>query len=140
MVSLAPHNVVSSKVYNWVPILENMFTDIRGGTRGDATFVIDLGNGGEKIVLNNGYHLAAPIKAEGEKLIKEITEGIDSTAVEQVPDGPELDEEGPIGTCGGSRSSPTVSRPCLRALFCCATAPSCCGSREEPSPNVRPRA
>jgi basic membrane protein A len=75
MVSLAPHNVVSSEVYNWVPILENMFTDIRGGTRGDATFVIDLGNGGEKIVFNNGYHLAAPIKAEGEKLIKEITEG-----------------------------------------------------------------
>ena len=75
MASLAPHNVVSSEVYNWVPVLENMFTDIRGGTRGDATFVIDLGNGGEKIVFNSGFHLAAPIKAQGEKLIKEITDG-----------------------------------------------------------------
>ena len=42
--SLAPHNVVSSQVYNWVPVLKQMFTDIRGGTKGDATYVIDLGN------------------------------------------------------------------------------------------------
>jgi hypothetical protein len=75
MASLAPHNVVSSEVYNWVPILENMFTDIRGGTRGDATFVIDLGNGGEQIVFNPGFHLAASVKAQGKKLIAEITDG-----------------------------------------------------------------
>jgi len=75
MVSLAPHNVVSSEVYNWVPILENIFADIRGGTRGDATFVIDLGNGGEKIVFNSRFHLAPSVKAQGEKLIKEITDG-----------------------------------------------------------------
>ena len=75
MVSLAPQNVVSSETYNWVPMLRNMFTDIRGGTRGDATFVINLGNGGEKISFNSGYHLSASIKAQGEKLIKEITQG-----------------------------------------------------------------
>ena len=46
--SLAPHNVVASQVYNWVPVLKNMFTDIRGGTLGDATYVIGLGNGGER--------------------------------------------------------------------------------------------
>ncbi len=75
MVSLAPHNVVSSEVYNWVPALENMFTDIRGGTLGDATYVIDLGNGGEKIQFNSGHKLSPAIKAQGEKLIAEITDG-----------------------------------------------------------------
>jgi basic membrane protein A len=75
MASLAPHNVVSSEVYNWSPILENMFTDIRGGTLGGATFVIDLGNGGEKIDFNSRYALPGPIKTQGKKLIAEITDG-----------------------------------------------------------------
>lgn len=75
MANLAPHNVVSSEVYNWVPILTNMLGDIRSGIRGDATFVIDLGNGGEKIVFNPGYHISAAVKAQGKKLIAEITDG-----------------------------------------------------------------
>lgn len=73
--SLAPKTVVSSQVYNWVPVLKQIFTAIRAGTRGGATYVIGLGNGGEKIVFNPGYKLAPAIKAEGKKLIKEITEG-----------------------------------------------------------------
>jgi len=52
--TLAPSNVVSSQVYNWDPILRQMFTAIRGGTLGDATYVIGLGNGGEKIQFNSG--------------------------------------------------------------------------------------
>jgi len=74
-VSLAPKNVVASQVYNWKPILQQMITAIRGGTRGGATYVIGLGNSGEKIVFNPGYPLAPAIKAEGQKLIKEITNG-----------------------------------------------------------------
>ncbi len=73
--SLAPHNVVSSQVYNWVPILKQMFTAIRGGTLGDATYVIGLGNGGEKINFNPGYNLSAMVKTEAEKLIAGITLG-----------------------------------------------------------------
>jgi basic membrane protein A len=73
--SLAPHNVVSSQVYNWVPILKQMFTAIRGGTLGDATYVIGLGNGGEKINFNKGYTLSASVKTEAAKLIAEITDG-----------------------------------------------------------------
>jgi basic membrane protein A len=73
--SLAPHNVVSSQVYNWVPILKQMFTAIRGGTLGDATYVIGLGNGGEKINFNKGYMLSASVKTEAAKLIAEITDG-----------------------------------------------------------------
>ena len=73
--SLAPHNVVSSQVYNWAPILKQMFTAIRGGTLGDATYVIGLGNGGEKINFNKGYNLPASVKTEAAKLIAEITNG-----------------------------------------------------------------
>ncbi|MGO9333839.1 MAG: BMP family lipoprotein [Acidimicrobiales bacterium] len=73
--SLAPHEVVSSQVYNWTPVLKNIFTDIRGGTLGDATYVIDLGNGGEKIQFNSVYKLSASVKTQAEKLITEITNG-----------------------------------------------------------------
>ena len=73
--SLAPHTVVSSQVYNWQSVLVQMFAAIRGGKLGGATYVIDIGNGGETIEFNRGYKLATPIKAEGEKLIREITDG-----------------------------------------------------------------
>ncbi|MDA8040607.1 MAG: hypothetical protein M0Z69_15940, partial [Actinomycetota bacterium] len=57
-----------------------IFNDIRSGKLGDATFVIGLGNGGEKIQFNPSYNLpnyplTAAIKAEAQKLIKEITDG-----------------------------------------------------------------
>ena len=52
-----------------------MFTAIRGGTLGDATYVIGLGNGGEKINFNPGYNLSAMVKTEAEKLIAGITLG-----------------------------------------------------------------
>jgi basic membrane protein A len=73
--SLAPHNVVASQVYNWVPVLKNMFTDIRGGTLGDATFVIGLGNGGERVSFNPRYNLSASVKTQADKLISQITLG-----------------------------------------------------------------
>lgn len=73
--SLAPKNVVSSQVYNWEPMLKQMFTAIRAGTLGDATYVIGLGNGGETIKFNPGYSLSPAIKTQAEKLITEITNG-----------------------------------------------------------------
>ena len=75
MAGLAPHNVVSSEIYNWVPILSTMIGDIRSGTLGDATFVSNLGNGGERISFNPGYSLSASVKTTGQKLIREITLG-----------------------------------------------------------------
>ncbi len=73
--SLAPSNVVSSQVYNWDPVLTQMFTAIRSGKLGGATYVIGLGNGGEKIQFNSGYALPANVKAEAQKLITGITDG-----------------------------------------------------------------
>ena len=63
--SLAPSNVVSSQVYNWDPVLTQMFTAIRSGKLGGATYVIGLGNGGEKIQFNSGYTLPANDQGRG---------------------------------------------------------------------------
>ncbi len=73
--SLAPKNVVSSQVYNWVPILKSMIKDIRAGKLGGSTYVIGLGNSGEKIAFNSGYKLPSSVKSEAQKLITEITQG-----------------------------------------------------------------
>jgi basic membrane protein A len=73
--SLAPTEVVSSQVYNWVPVLEQILTGIRGGKLGGATYTISLGNNGEKIAFNPKYPLPAAVKAEGQKLVREIVDG-----------------------------------------------------------------
>ncbi len=73
--TLAPSDVVSSQVYNWAPILEQIFTEIRGGKLGGATYTLTLGNGGEQIQFNPGYNLPASVKAKADALIKGITEG-----------------------------------------------------------------
>jgi basic membrane protein A len=73
--SLAPSEVVSSQVYNWAPVLQQILTGIRGGKLGGATYTISLGNNGEKIAFNPKYPLPAKVKAEGRKLIKEIVDG-----------------------------------------------------------------
>ncbi len=75
-VSLAPHNVVSSQIYNWAPILEQIITEIRGGKLGGATYTVTLGNGGETIQFNSGFNLPANVKAKADELIKGITDGL----------------------------------------------------------------
>lgn len=73
--SLAPSNVVSSQVYNWVPVLEQIFTGIKAGKLGGATYTISLGNGGEKIVFNSGYPLSASVKSAGLSIESKIIDG-----------------------------------------------------------------
>ncbi len=73
--SLAPTAVVSSQVYNWVPVLTPILKRIRAGKLGGATYTISLGNNGEKIVLNPRYPLPAKVKAEASKLVSEIGSG-----------------------------------------------------------------
>ena len=73
--SLAPSDVVSSQVYNWSPILEQIFATIQTGKLGGATFTGTLGNGGEQIQFNPGFTLPANVKAKADDLIKGITEG-----------------------------------------------------------------
>lgn len=74
--SLAPSDVVSSQVYNWVPVLDNILNGIKAGKLGGATYMITLRNGGEKIVFNAGYRLPASIKASGMSVLSKIESGV----------------------------------------------------------------
>jgi basic membrane protein A len=73
--SLAPSDVVASQVYNWAPVLEQILTGIKAGKLGGATYTISVGNGGEKIVFNPGYPLAATVKAAGLSVLSKIEDG-----------------------------------------------------------------
>jgi len=73
--SLAPSQVVSSQVYDWTPILEQILATIQTGKLGGATFTGTLGNGGEQIQFNPGFSLPAAVKAKADSLIKGITDG-----------------------------------------------------------------
>jgi basic membrane protein A len=73
--SLAPSEVVSSQIYNWAPVLEQIITGIRAGKLGGATYTISLGNNGEKIAFNPKYPLPAKVKAAAKKVISEIVDG-----------------------------------------------------------------
>ena len=73
--SLAPSEVVSCQVYNWAPVLEQIFTGIKSGKLGGATYSITLGNGGEKIVFNPAYLLPGPVKTAGLSMLSKIESG-----------------------------------------------------------------
>jgi basic membrane lipoprotein Med (substrate-binding protein (PBP1-ABC) superfamily) len=73
--TLAPENVVSSQIYNWGPILEQIFASIAGAKLGGEKFTLTLGNGGEVIQFNPGYSLPADVKAKADSLIKGISDG-----------------------------------------------------------------
>ena len=73
--SIAPKNEVSAQVYNWAPVLTQIFTEIRAGKLGGATYTITLGNGSEVIQFNPGYALPANVKAKADEIIKGITDG-----------------------------------------------------------------
>jgi basic membrane protein A len=73
--SIAPHSEVSAQVYNWTPVLKQILTGIEGGVLGGSTYTINLGNGGEKIQFNPGYHLPANVKAAGMHVENQIING-----------------------------------------------------------------
>lgn len=73
--SLAPANVVSSQVYNWTVVLSPILAGIKAGKLGGTTFVIKLGNGGEKIAFNPSYKLAASVKSAADSVISKIESG-----------------------------------------------------------------
>lgn len=73
--SLAPATVVSSQVYNWAVVLAPILARIDAGKLGGATYVIKLGNGGEKIAFNPSYSLPAKVKTAGLEMISKISSG-----------------------------------------------------------------
>jgi basic membrane protein A and related proteins len=73
--SLAPALVVSSQVYDWTVVLDDMIAKIQSGHLGGDTYTLQLKNGGLKIAYNPGYSLAADAKTAGDKAIADITSG-----------------------------------------------------------------
>lgn len=73
--SLAPQNVVASQQYDWTGILKQMIENRNKGKLGGESFVLDLKNGGLKIVYNPQYNLPANVKAAAEKAIAGIKDG-----------------------------------------------------------------
>jgi len=73
--SLAPHQVVSSQIYNWTGVLSAILNGIKAGKLGGATYTITLKNGGEKIAFNAGYVLPKAVKTAAQKEVTGIENG-----------------------------------------------------------------
>jgi len=73
--SLAPKQVVSSQVYDWNGILNQIFTGLEAGKLGGSTYTLTLKNGGEKIALNPQYELPASVKTAEQKTVAGIANG-----------------------------------------------------------------
>jgi basic membrane protein A len=73
--SIAPELVVASQQYDWVGILKKMINDRKTGKLGGEKFVLQLSNGGLKMVYNPAYKLPPSVRAAGDKAIKGIASG-----------------------------------------------------------------
>jgi basic membrane protein A len=73
--SLAPNNVVSSQVYDWIPMVKQMIDGRKSGKLGGVTYVAKLENGGLKIVYNPGYKLPDNVKKAADEAIAKIKGG-----------------------------------------------------------------
>jgi len=79
--TLAPHQVVSSQVYNWSGVLNKILKGVQAGKLGGASYTLTLKNSGETIQFNPGYLLPAKAKAAATKVINEIEAGSVKVAV-----------------------------------------------------------
>ncbi len=73
--SLAPALVVASQQYDWTGMIKEMIAKRKSGTLGGEKYVLQLKNGGLKIVYNAQYKLPADVKAAGDKAIEGIKGG-----------------------------------------------------------------
>ena len=73
--SLAPNLVVSSQVYDWTGMLDDIIAKRKAGTLGGTVYTLTLENGGLKISYNPGFDLPADVKAAGDAAIKGIQDG-----------------------------------------------------------------
>jgi basic membrane lipoprotein Med (substrate-binding protein (PBP1-ABC) superfamily) len=72
---LAPALVVTSQVYDWTGMLNDIIAKHKAGTLGGITYTLTLANGGLKIAYNPAYKLPATVKSAGDAAIQGITKG-----------------------------------------------------------------
>jgi basic membrane lipoprotein Med (substrate-binding protein (PBP1-ABC) superfamily) len=73
--SLAPNLVVASQQYDWTGILKEIIANRKNGKLGGDKFVLQLKNGGLKMVFNPQYSLPADVKAAADKALEGIKAG-----------------------------------------------------------------
>ena len=73
--SLAPSIVVASQVYHWEVALRDMISKMDGGTLGGEVYSINLANGGIVIEFNDGFDLAADVRAKADAAIAGLIAG-----------------------------------------------------------------
>jgi basic membrane lipoprotein Med (substrate-binding protein (PBP1-ABC) superfamily) len=73
--SLAPDVVVSSQVYHWEVVLQDMFDLINEGTLGGEAFTIDLANEGQVIEYNPGFEVPAEVQSSADAAIEGLIDG-----------------------------------------------------------------
>jgi basic membrane protein A and related proteins len=73
--SLAPKNTVATQMYDWMPILKQMFTRMEAGKKAGVTYTITLKNAGEKVQFNKAFNTPKTIKTKAAQLIAKISSG-----------------------------------------------------------------
>jgi basic membrane protein A and related proteins len=73
--SLAPKNTVATQMYDWMPILKQMFTRMEAGKKAGVTYTITLKNAGEKVQFNKAFSTPKAIKTKAAQLIAKISSG-----------------------------------------------------------------
>jgi basic membrane protein A len=73
--TLAPNLVVASQQYDWTAMLKEMIKNNKSGKLGGDKYVLQLKNGGLKIVYNSGYKLPDDVKKAGDAAIEGIKSG-----------------------------------------------------------------
>ena len=74
--------VVASQVYHWEVILDDIITNIEGGTLGGEVFIATFENGGLEIEYNDAYGLDPSIVEAADATVAGIVDGSISTGVE----------------------------------------------------------
>jgi basic membrane protein A len=78
---LADSVVVSSQVYKWEVVLEDLIDQIKGGTLGGESYTITLENGGLVIEYNDAFDLPADVRQAGDDAVDAIVDGSMSTGI-----------------------------------------------------------
>ncbi|MGB8648624.1 MAG: BMP family protein [Anaerolineae bacterium] len=81
--ALAPKVVVGNQIYDWTIALDDMMTQIKGGTMGGKVYTMTLKNGGLKMTYNPAYTLPAEVKALADKTVQGLIDGSIKTGVAQ---------------------------------------------------------
>lgn len=79
--SLAPDIVVSSQVYKWEVVLNDLIDQIKDGSLGGEVYEITLENGGLVIEYNDGYNLPADVRQAADDAVAGIIDGSMSTGL-----------------------------------------------------------